>query len=189
MTYRDALSLCLRNIIIFTIFGKKILSSSFLPQKLRTLGVATEEFQKYMEEMLAHERQSAANREKGTGNLIGALVRASEEAQRSGDKVDLAYLGFSDEEIFGNIFAFNLAGHETTANTIATAIVLMAAKPEYQKWISEEIDGCLLEWAYEATFYKLQRCLAVMVHSSLILLLTKSLLTQNSTRHYVYTAL
>ena len=194
MTYRDALSLCLQNIIIFTIFGKRVLSSSFLPQKLRKLGVATEEFQKYMEEMLAHERQSSANREKGTGNLIGALVRASEEAQRSGDKVDLAYLGFSDEEIFGNIFAFNLAGHETTANTLATAIVLMAAKPEYQNWISEEINRCLLgmgspgEWAYETTFPKLQRCLAVMVHSSLIRPLVKSLLTRISTRHYVYTA-
>ena len=131
MTYRDALSLCLRNIITFTILGKRILSSPFLPKKLRTLGIATEEFQKYMEEMLVYERKSAANRGEGPGNLIGALVRASEEAQPSEDKVDFTHLSLSDDEIFGNIFSFNLAGHETTANTLATAIVLLAAKPNY----------------------------------------------------------
>ena len=169
MTYRDALSLCLQNIITFAILGKKILSSSFLPKKLRTLGVATKEFQRYMEEMLSHERNMAAKREHGTGNLIGALVRASEEAQQSGDRSDSAHLGLTDDEIFGNIFAFNLAGHETTANTLATAIVLLAAKPEYQTWIAEEIDEVLhsigdpSKWVYEEMFHKLQRCLAVMV--------------------------
>lgn len=169
MTYRDALSLCLQNIITFTILGKKILSSSFLPKKLRTLGVATKEFQRYMEEMLSHERNMAAKREHGTGNLIGALIRASEEAQQSGDRTDSTYLGLTDDEIFGNIFAFNLAGHETTANTLATAIVLLAAKPEYQTWIAEEIDEVLQsignpsKWVYEEIFHKLQRYLAVMV--------------------------
>ena len=169
MTYRDALSLCLQNIITFAILGKKILSSSLLPKKLRTLGVATKEFQRYMDEMLSHERNMAAKREHGTGNLIGALARASEEAQQSGDRSESAHLGLTDDEIFGNIFAFNLAGHETTANTLATAIVLLAAKPEYQTWIAEEIDEVLhsigdpSKWVYEEMFHKLQRYLAVMV--------------------------
>lgn len=169
MTYRDALSLCLRNIINFSILPKKVLSLSFLPKKLRSLGVATKEFQIYMEEMLTHERNMSAKREHGTGNLMGSLVRASEEAQKGSDTNDLTHLGLTDEEIFGNIFAFNLAGHETTANTLATSLVLLAANPECQDWLIEEVhhvlgsSGGSGDWKYDENFPRLQRCLAVMV--------------------------
>ncbi len=169
MTYRDALSLCLRNIITFAIIPKKALSLSFLPKKLRRLGVATQEFQKYMEEMLTTERNMAAKNEHGTSNLMGSLVRASEEAQKSSDVNDSTHIGLTDEEIFGNIFAFNLAGHETTANTIAASLVLLAAKPEFQDWLIEEVHHVLgdssasEDWKYEESFPNLQRCLAVMV--------------------------
>ena len=169
MTYRDALSLCLRNIITFAILPKKFLNLSFLPDRLHSVGVAAQEFQKYMEEMLAHERRNAANRDAGNGNLIGSLARASDEARESGNSSDFSYLGLSDEEIFGNIFAFNLAGHETTANTIATSLMLLAAKPEYQDWLIAEIrevtGGFASEDAqqYETLFPRLQRCLAIMV--------------------------
>lgn len=169
MTYRDALSICLRNIITFAILPKKILSQSFLPKPLRNVGVAAREFQKYMEEMLSHERTMAGKRENGASNLMSSLVRASEEAQKSSDVNDSFHLGLTDEEIFGNIFAFNLAGHETTANTIAFSLVLLAAKPEYQEWLTEEIRRVLgnstdpASWDYDESFPKLQRCLAVMV--------------------------
>ena len=169
MTYRDALSLCLQNIITFAIFPKKFLNLSFLPAKLRKVGLAAREFQKYMEEMISLERSVAAKRDYGNRNLIGSLIRASEEAQKSSEPRDHALLGFSDEEIFGNIFAFNLAGHETTANTLATAIVLLASRPKYQKWIAEEIrdalkvSGSAEQGKYEEIFPKLQRCLAIMV--------------------------
>jgi len=169
MTYRDALSLCLRNIITFAILPKKTLSLSFVPRKLRDLGIATKEFQKYMEEMLVHERSMADNREPGTGNLIGSLVRASEEARKSGDTNGSSYLGLTDEEIFGNIFAFNLAGHETTANTLATSIVLLAANPKCQQWLIEEARqvttdcGKSMSGQYDRCFARLSRCLAVMV--------------------------
>ncbi|KAL6720095.1 hypothetical protein ACLMJK_002016 [Lecanora helva] len=167
MTYRDALSLCLQNIITFAIFPKRMLKWSFLPAKLRTLGLAVKEFQLYMEEMLTHERNMAAKREHGTGNLIGSLVRASEEDRKSGEQQEnnpAARLGLTDEEIFGNIFAFNLAGHETTANTLATAIVLLAAKPQYQTWLAKEMKAVapIEDGKYEEAFPKLQRCLAVM---------------------------
>ena len=172
MTYRDALSMCLRNIITFAILPKKALSLSFLPKKLQNLGVAAQEFQKYMEEMLVHERNMAAKREHGTGNLMGSLVRASEEAQKSSDTKESIRLGFTDEEIFGNIFVFNLAGHETTANTLATSLVLLAANPECQAWLIEEVhhvlgdSGDSEDWKYDESFPKLKRCLAIMVWSN-----------------------
>ena len=58
MKYRDALSLCLRNIIIF----------------------AAQEFQKYMEEMLNHERNMAAKRERKSNGLTCASLRGGPKA-------------------------------------------------------------------------------------------------------------
>lgn len=173
MTYKDALALCLRNIITFSIFSRKTLSRSFLPKKLRTLGLAAKEFQTYMEEMLSNQRAGVGEREKESPNLMSALIRASEEARRTQDEPVSRHLGLSDEEIFGNIFMFNLAGHESTANTIAASLMLLAAHPEYQEWLTEEIHQVLGSpkgaegWKYEVVYPKLQRCLAVMVSQAL----------------------
>ena len=168
MSYRDALSLVLRNVILLFIIPRALLSVSFMPNKLRDLGQATKEFQKYMEEMLARERQLISDREPGKWNLISALIRASEEAKEVGGDESIMQ-GLQDEEIFGNIFIYNLAGHETTANTVASAVVLLAAYPEWQDWIAEEINTVLgsevrgKAGAYEAAFPRLHRCLAIMV--------------------------
>lgn len=169
MTYRDALSLCLRNTITFSILSRKTLSRSFLPKKLRTVGLAVKEFQTYMEEMLSHQRAGVEKHEHESPNLMSALVRASEEARRTQDESRSHRLGLSDDEIFGNIYVFNLAGHETTANTVAASLMLLAAHPECQEWLAEEINQVLESskgaesWKYEVVFPKLQRCLAVMV--------------------------
>ena len=175
MTYKDALALCLRNIITFSIFSRKTLSRSFLPKKLRTLGLAAKEFQTYMEEMLSNQRAGVGERETESPNLMSALVRASEEARRTQDESGSRHLGLSDEEIFGNIFMFNLAGHESTANTIAASLMLLAAHPKYQEWLAEEIHQVLGSpngtegWKYEVVYPRLQRCLAVMVGQALYL--------------------
>lgn len=165
MTYRDALSLCLRNIITFAIIPKQYLSFSFMPKKLQRLGQAVREFQQYMDEMLARERSSATSEQSKTPNLMSALVRASDEASQSKDLGRDTKRGLTDEEIFGNIFAYNLAGHETTANTVAFALVLLAAQPKYQDWVREEIKEAqaATKGDYESMFPRLQRCLAVMV--------------------------
>ena len=165
MTYRDALSLCLRNIITFAIFPKSVLSSPLLPRKLRELGIAAREFQKYMEELLSHERGMSDERAAGPSNLMSALVRASDNSETLPRLDGGASLSLTDDEIFGNIFAFNLAGHETTANTVASALVLLAANPDCQTWLMEEIDQVFSggKPTYEEAFPKLQRCLAVMV--------------------------
>ena len=175
MTYKDALALCLRNIITFSIFSRKTLSRSFLPKKLRTLGLAAKEFQTYMEEMLSNQRAGVGESENESPNLMSALVRASEEARRTQDESGSRHLGLSDEEIFGNIFIFNLAGHESTANTIAASLMLLAAHPEYQEWLAEEIHQVTGSpkgaegWKYEVVYPKLQRYLAVMVSQALYL--------------------
>lgn len=168
MTYRHSLAICLSNIITFAIVPKKLLTLRWLPSRLRTLGQAVKEFQCYMDELLAHERTSRRTMP-GNRNLVSAMLEASEESQLSVGKDTGSKLSLADNEIFGNIFAYSLAGHETTANTVAAALVLLAANPGYQQWLAEEIDSvCSTSsnpetWGYDTTFPKLQRCLAVMV--------------------------
>lgn len=175
MSYRDALSIALRNVIFLFIVPRAFLSLSSMPKKFRDLGQATKEFQRYMEEMLARERQLISKRQPGQENLISALIRASEEVKELGD--DESMQGLRDEEIFGNIFLYSLAGYETTANTLAFAIVLLAAYPEWQDWMAEEIETVFemgdntKAVAYEAAFPKLRRCLAIMVRLSDLCLL------------------
>lgn len=165
MTYRDSLALCLSNIITFAIIPKRYLSSPFMPRKLRRLGQAVRELQKYMDEMVAKERQADEERPAQTANLMSALVRASDEDTRSKELGHNSKTGLTNDEIFGNIFAYNLAGHETTANTVAFALVLLAAHPHYQEWVRAEIPHPqgIANADYESMFPRLQRCLAVMV--------------------------
>ena len=169
MTYRDSLAICLNNIITFAIIPKKFLTLRWLPSRLRTLGQAVKEFQCYMDELLAHERNSRRTTP-GAENLVSVMLEA--ESQLSVGKKTGSKLSLADNEIFGNIFAYSFAGHETTANAVATALVLLAANPQYQQWLAEEIDSvCSTSsnpetWAYDTNFPRLQRCLAVMVSRS-----------------------
>ena len=168
MTHRDSLHLVLKNLLMLAILPQQFLRSRFpLPSSFRAVGEATLNFKKYMQELVAKERGLISKQSSGAGNLISALIRASDNAKDSKVEATLSQ-GLSDEEIYGNIFIYNLAGHETTANTVFYAIALLAAYPEWQDWISEEINLVMGEesvttWDYETTFPELKRCLAVMV--------------------------
>ena len=102
MSYRDALSLALRNVMFLHIVPRAFSTLSTMPKKFRDLGQATKELQRYMEEMLARERQLVSKRQPVQGNLTSALIRASKEVKELGD--DESMQGLRDEEIFGSIF-------------------------------------------------------------------------------------
>ncbi|MCJ1312350.1 hypothetical protein MMC25_006024 [Agyrium rufum] len=167
MAYRDALQLILQNIIMLAIFPQDFLRSKWLPRKFRDVGKAAHEYKIYMDEMLSQERALISNRTPGGENLLSALIRASDAAEKSAAS-GAPLKGLSDREIYGNIFMYNLAGHETTANTIFYAIALLAAHPSWQEWLAEELrqmipDGKASQaWEYESMFPSLTRCLSVM---------------------------
>jgi cytochrome P450 len=77
--------------------------------------------------------------------------------------------GLSDQEITGNVFIFTLAGHETTATTIQTALVLLTVHPELQQEIHEELDVIYggkskgEGLVYESDYPKMRRVMALMV--------------------------
>ena len=111
-----------------------------------------------------------------TGNFIGAMVRASEEAAAAAMEEDHAKiegrrsdLGLTESEIFGNIFVFKFAGHDSIAIILTYMITHLAANPQVQDWIAEEIqhvckdqeEGAMVP--YRDAFPKLKRCIAVVV--------------------------
>ncbi len=163
-SYRDSLSIILRNALIIMVLPSRVFSIPFLPAKWKQIGWAITEFKQYMLNVVAEEKKLMADGQPGTGNLVSNLVRA--DVSRSKSSHDLKAL--SMDEILGNIFVFNFAGHDTTAISLAYGVLLLVAYPEIQDWIGEELQHFLPEeesknWNYEDVFPKLKRCLAVLV--------------------------
>lgn len=165
MAYKDALKIILANVLITIIQSSAKLPSWAMPRRFLLVNEAMTNFKQYMVEMVEEERLSIAQREEEKDNLMSVLVRASESSKEDGKGRN----GLTDDEIFGNLFIYNLAGHETTANTLAFAISLLASNIKWQNWVGEEIDTVfgsrdkVEAWEYEEAFPRLKRCLALMV--------------------------
>ena len=167
LSYRASLLTLLKNFPILIAFRHDLLTKSYMPQIIQSVGLAVKEFRQYMEEMIESEREKMALRASGakpdieSENLVTSLIRASEEGKSTN-------YSLSDDEIMGNLFIYNLAGHETTANTLAYAITLISIRPKYQDWLHEELRRVLDKagpaetWKYEDIFPQLTRCLATM---------------------------
>jgi cytochrome P450 len=165
MSYRDALALILKNLLVPIIASKVNAPSYLLPKFVQDMKNALAEFKKYMVEMVEEERALVkTGRPDQKENLMSVLVRANEYSAAGGkDRSSL-----TDEEIYGNLFIWNLAGHDTTATVLAYAMSLLAVNLPIQEWLGEEINSVLgdtpsEDWNYEEDFPKLKRCLALMV--------------------------
>ncbi|KAF2458704.1 cytochrome P450 [Lineolata rhizophorae] len=99
--------------------------------------------------------------------------KGNEEAIKSAEKdvtgiSSVPVKGLSDE-VCGNMFLYNLAGYETTANALAYTIMLSTVRPEVQDWIGEEVEHVLKDCPadpstsdHERIYPSLKRCHAVM---------------------------
>jgi cytochrome P450 len=131
--------------------------------------VAKNECRTYLDEMIEEQRSTKVT-EKNHNNLIGALVRASRQAEEEKDR-GYGSGGLTKDEIRGNLYIFTFAGHETTANAMAYAISLLAAYPKWLDWVIEEIDTVLDRHDradYDEVFPRLKRCQALMVRSPMV---------------------
>ncbi|KAF2090209.1 cytochrome P450 monooxygenase-like protein [Saccharata proteae CBS 121410] len=167
LSYRDSLALILQNAILILALGPKLLSRLSYPKSWARIGQATVTFKQYMADMVSEEKALIAQGESGSGNLMTSMVKASVESG-GGDSQGQRQSGLSEEEIFGNMFVFNFAGHDTTAHTFAFTFLELGVHPEVQDWMSEEILYVLGEdeskWSYDA-FPRLKRCLAVLLET------------------------
>ena len=146
------------------------------PSKWSHIGWAITVIRDCMLTQLEEERRSVAEGQPGTGTLMSNLVRASDEGTQ-------VMSGYSDalnhgvaagpkpltvDEILGNVFVFNLAGHDTIAISLAYSMMLLVAHSVVQDWIAENLnfylpDGNSESRKYEDAFPKLKRCLAILV--------------------------
>lgn len=177
-TYRGALQIVLDNALILMLVPPKLLRLPVLPSSWTRIGKAAAAFKRHMVQMLDQETSLLERGEKGTGGLMTSLVRALDTSQKEGAAPKASdgpsSKGLTRDEIFSNIFVINLAGHDTTANTLAFAMILLAINPEVQDWVAEEVEkvtGSISseEWDYAASFPSLRRCQAILVcttHSS-----------------------
>ena len=164
-SYRQALKVVMDNSIFMMVAPPKLLSLPFAPKKWRQVGQATNDLRQYMMDMLNEEKRLLDQGKPGTGNLMTSLVRASEAPQKTDADGPKA---LTVNEILGNVFVINFAGHDTTANTLAYAVMLLAAYPEVQDWIGEEFEELLGDrssetWNYDELFPRMKRCQAVLV--------------------------
>ena len=174
-TYRDALQTVLDNAIILMLIPPRLLRFPLLPKSWVRIGQAAADFKKYMTHMLNEETASLDQGMAGTGGLMTSFVRAldthqKEEAAAKGNAVHSVPKGLTVEEIFGNIFVINFAGHDTTANTLAFSMLLLAAYPEVQDWVRDELLELIPAnvdetWDYGSLFPKLKRSRAVLVRT------------------------
>ncbi|MCJ1260725.1 hypothetical protein MMC22_000587 [Lobaria immixta] len=127
-TYKESLFLILENAILILVLGPKLLSNRFLqmiiPSHWVRVGQATVDYKAYMAEIIEEEKNMQAQGRQSRDNLMTALIKSSSEAEKG--------KSLTEAEIFGNMFVFNFAGHDTTANTLAYAFILLAAHPNLE---------------------------------------------------------
>ncbi|KAJ5732792.1 cytochrome P450 monooxygenase [Penicillium malachiteum] len=166
--YRDALQMVLDHCIMLMVIPRKWLSLPFAPSSWHKVAKASERFQQHMTRMLDEEVKALNEGKAGSGSMMTSFVRAMDLNQKTGAESkghDTPMKGLSVDEIFGNIFVINFAGHDTTANTLAFAIMLLAAYPDVQSWVTEELRQITpeqMQGCYTELFPKLKRCQAIL---------------------------
>jgi cytochrome P450 len=174
MSYADSLYSVMENLLLLMLVPSRTYSFPILPKALKDFKVAVADFKRYMIEMVDLAKARVSEAESVHPNLLNTLVQKSEELLVESGGIT-ASNSLSDDEIYGNLFIFSFAGHETTANTLAYSIYLLAAFPEYQEWVGQELEevlkghGSVETICYEEVYPRLKRCLALMVSSSLLL--------------------
>ncbi|KAL0260621.1 hypothetical protein SLS55_004311 [Diplodia seriata] len=167
-SYRDCLAGVLDNFLMMGLLPKFVwsLPQSLLPRKLQDFSTHKHTLKQYMVGMVEKTRYEGSEH----ANLLSVLVQKNEEARQSkgppstGGKLSQ---GLSDDELYGNVFIYSFAGHETTAHAVCYAMYLLAAYPDVQDWVAEEAQAVLgtaeLEnLAYSEVFPRLKRSLGVM---------------------------
>ncbi|KAJ6150972.1 hypothetical protein N7470_007566 [Penicillium chermesinum] len=161
--YFSTLSMIANAFVQAALVPSWVLRLPTMPSSIQTLGYHLQRIPEYTKSVLNEERSIIENESGARSNFLSLLVRLSDAEKRS-------KTGFSltDEEISGNLFVFTTAGFETTANTMGYSVALLAAHPQYQDWLREELQGLDLDpttWAYDDVFPKCKRTLAIMLET------------------------
>lgn len=167
LSYIEALLFILNHFAASMYFEPPVLRLPFMPSSMHKLADALTEYPGYVEDMIAAER---ANADADRNNIMTAMIKVSDQDKNKneqGNSTSNSELHLSEPEIRGNMFLFTVAGFDTTANTMAFALALLAINPHWQDWLIEEIDRVIPSQSgsfppYEQAYPKLKRVLAFM---------------------------
>ncbi|VDC07904.1 unnamed protein product [Peniophora sp. CBMAI 1063] len=137
MTFKDAVHTLCAELITVMSTPKWALG---LNKKLRTARSSVEEMRQYMMEMI-DERRYIHDGHSGA-DLFSLLMGALDDGDAKA----------TDRELTGNIFIFLLAGHETTAHTLAFALAYLALYPEAQDCLHREVETTTGGFQRELTY-------------------------------------
>ncbi|KAF2187983.1 putative cytochrome P450 [Zopfia rhizophila CBS 207.26] len=163
----QSLGFILRHVLLTVIFNGLKAPDFLLPGVLRRLKVSVAEFRLYMEELILRQMQ-LSRKEKSQSratSLLEAMVNANEAEKQPLQTPTARPSYLTESELYGNLFVFNLAGFETTASTMTFALAFLAAHPDVQEWLVEEVDryySTSRDRNYAAIYPQLVRCLAFM---------------------------
>lgn len=187
--YRDNLALLLTSIRLLGTTPKWMYELGpnrvkYLPKLFKDHVLAAQAFRKQMQQLVEERKVEVAAGKANENIFLNAMIAKSVEMRQeklsksSNANGEIGELeaggtgGLNDDEIFANMFDYNIAGHETTAHSLNYCFHILSVEPEWQDWIREEVDHVYGATAldsstleYEQYFYKLKRCLALMVRT------------------------
>ncbi|KAL2860005.1 putative cytochrome P450 monooxygenase [Aspergillus pseudodeflectus] len=162
--YFETLSLITQMFLEAALLPTKFMKLPIMSRGLQLLGYHMERTPEYVQEVLNEERNATEKAGGSRSNFLSLLLQLSDEDRRSGQ----SQFSLSDDEISGSLFIFTTAGYETTANTMGYSVSFLAAYPQWQDWIREELHGLSDDpstWKYEEVFPKCRRTLALMLET------------------------
>lgn len=168
MEFMESLLNLVEGLLVLAVLPPRLLNQSWVPTRLRKIGKAYYNFYEHSSELLQKEREASRSSNTPRNSFLATLASIDDkEADSYGKEGRQNKPAFTEEEITGNLYTFTLAGYDTTANTMAYAVAMLVAYPQWQEWIIEEIERVHREVpnpkSYHEVLPKLERCLAVMV--------------------------
>ncbi|KAF7894957.1 hypothetical protein EAF00_006771 [Botryotinia globosa] len=172
--YRESVSTILSSIIPIFVVGEQVLKAWWAPHSFRNAAKAMDDFRSYIFGLMDEEKEHLTRGETVNKHLVARLVKACEEGEEldaGGTITDKTWdkgrkMTLTKKEILSNLFVYPFAGNDTTSITLTSLLIHLAANPDTQDWISEEInyylptDADVEPWKYE-TYFQLKRCRAV----------------------------
>ncbi|KAI0656897.1 cytochrome P450 [Cubamyces menziesii] len=132
VTFKDALYKVSHDLFLKIIFPPWLLRIG--TPRMRKYIQAHTELDAYLKEMVQNRRSAEVKEERH--DLFTSLLDANEDETDHEAKL-------TDSELFGNIFIFLVAGYETTAHTLAYALIFLALYPEEQEKFYQNINSIL----------------------------------------------
>jgi hypothetical protein len=170
-SYRDSLYLVHKYALFLMLVPYRFLTGRLLPKRVTIIGRAALSLKAFMMNSIVRESVALENGKSNYGGMIPSLVRTldqniEQEGYSGNSTKKTKHDRLSVEDILGNIFVMNISGHDTTANTLAFTVMLLAANPDVQNWLRQELDTVVgdrnvEDWDY-SLFEDLKRCQAVL---------------------------